>query len=160
MRTSSHVALLAAAFTVGAIAACDDKPRPAESHDAARNYGPIMADIARRFELLGRALESNRWQFAAYQAAELEEAFDELEAARPPERAGTEQDVRNLVVAFKRSQPMPLEQAIEKRDSVKAVEAFEKMATACNRCHQTTRHGFIEIPVVPGRPVPNLGPPK
>src|SRR3970282_1281949 len=51
---------------------------PPSSAPASARYGALMAAAGRRFELLGRAALSRRWELAAFELHEVEEAFGEL----------------------------------------------------------------------------------
>jgi cytochrome c553 len=139
--------------------------RPA--HDAAREpaeatapigYGTVMADVARRFELFGRAATAARFALADYQLGEIAEQFEESLAHAAPPREGHPEVLPALAHAFLATNLPDLRRALAARDHTQVAAAFERTATACNGCHQASGHGFIEVPRVAGHGIPNTDP--
>jgi hypothetical protein len=121
-------------------------------------YGTVMADVARRFELLGRATTAGRYELAEYQLGEIAEQFeDTLPHALPP-REGHPEVLPSMAGAFLKIRIPDLQRALAARDRARAIAAFETAATACNGCHQASGHGFIEVPLAAGRGIPNTDP--
>lgn len=135
-----------------------DRSSPAPAPAPAPHYGEVMSSIGRRFELVGRAASAARWDLAAYELHELDELLDDdLPAAAPPKISnGT--DLRALAGALAKTNVPELEGAVKARDAAAFKRAFASTAAACNGCHQSTGHAFIEIPAEPGAGVPKIDP--
>lgn len=129
------------------------------TNDGARvSYGAAMANLGRRFELFGRACVSGRFELAEYELGEIDEEFEgTLPHAEPP-REGHPEVLPAMVTAFRQATVAELRRALTTRDRAQAATAFEHAAAACNACHQASGHGFIEIPLVAGRSIPNTDP--
>lgn len=159
-RSSRHIALLLTAASL--LGACS---RP--SHDESREptepstrvaYGAAMADVARRFEQLGRATTGGRFELAEYHLGEIAESFEETLPSAVPPREGHPEVLPAMVSAFLQTNVPDLRRALATRDRTQAAAAFERTATACNGCHQASGHAFIEVPVIAGRTIPNTDP--
>jgi mono/diheme cytochrome c family protein len=117
-----------------------------------------MEEVGRRFELAGRAAQARRFELAAFEAHELGEVFEEdLPHAELPKEGSTEA-IRTLAEAFATEHPKALVEAAVAKDVDRFADAFARAADACNACHQTTGHGFVEVPREPGSPVPDVSP--
>jgi hypothetical protein len=121
-------------------------------------YGTAMADVARRFELLGRASVAGRHELAEYELGEIAEVFEDALPHAIPPREGHPEVLPATASAFLKTNVPDLQRALASRDRAQASVAFERMASACNGCHQASGHGFIEVPRVAGQPVPNTDP--
>jgi hypothetical protein len=121
-------------------------------------YGPLMVEVARRFELAGRAFEARRFDLAAFEVDELGEIFhDDLPHAEPPpESAGV--NLAGVVDAFARTNLPDLETAVASHESRTFDAAFRRAAETCNGCHKTSGHPFIEVPDTPGQSIPVMTP--
>lgn len=133
---------------------------PPRDHEASERdgYGEVMAGVGRRFELVGKAAQAGRYELAAYQAREIGEYFDDVLPKAKPPADGHPEVLEPLVGAFGKANLPELQQAIETHDQTQIATAFRKTADACNACHQSSGHGYIEVPTVPGRSVPNVDP--
>jgi hypothetical protein len=141
------LSLVGVVFLVGCGRQVSERPR----------YGELMAEVGRRFSLLGRAGEAGRWELAAYELDELGEVFEDLRRAEPPERK-VQIDLRGLEEAFTHTHPPELAKAIADQDSTTFATAFARAAGTCNGCHVASERGFIEVPTEPGAEVPRLDP--
>jgi hypothetical protein len=121
---------------------------------ASIQYGTVMADVARRFELLGRAVAAGRFELSEYELGEISELFEETlpHAALP--REGHPEVIPALATAFLQTSVPDLRRALTTRDRAAATAAFARTAGACNSCHQASGHGFIEVSIVVGRSIP------
>ncbi|MBI2395251.1 MAG: hypothetical protein HYV09_37125 [Deltaproteobacteria bacterium] len=131
---------------------------PAALATGARGYGPIMLEVARRFEVLGRAHAAGRGDLALYELEELEESFaDDLPHARlPPLPEGAQ--LGPFIDAMNKAQVPELRKALQGKDPKAIAASFEAMAGVCNGCHTASGRAFIEVPTVPGEGVPKLDP--
>lgn len=113
-----------------------------------------MADVGRRFELLGRAAAAGRLELADYELGEMGEQFVEALPLAALPREGHPEVLPALGTAFLQTAVPDLREALASHDLARVNAAFERTAQACNGCHLASGHGFIEVPTVPGRGVP------
>jgi mono/diheme cytochrome c family protein len=135
----------------------DAQPKPAEAR-VPIGYGTVMADVARRFELFGRAVQAARFELGEYQLGEISEQFAEALAHAAPPKEGHPEVLPALAAAFLNTNIPDLRRALAARDGDLISAAFARAATACNGCHQASGHGFIEVPSVAGHSIPNTAP--
>ena len=157
-------ASLSAACALGAVLLSACTPSGGDHDDAGQAptvrvpFGTAMADVGRRFELLGRAAVAGRYELADYELGEIGEQFEDTLPHAAPPREGHPEVLPELVTAFVATTMPDLQKALGTHDLAAATAAFERAAVACNACHQASGHGFIEVPRVPGRPVPVTDP--
>lgn len=130
----------------------------AEVVEPPARYGALMAEVGLRFERLGRAALARRFDLAEFERGEIEEVFEEdLPKAEPPrESAGV--NLAGVADAFLQTNLPDLKQALATKDAAALKAAYSRAAQTCNGCHRASGHAFVEIPTVPGRPVPRLDP--
>jgi hypothetical protein len=148
-------------FTLASASACS-KPAALGSADAGGasrpRYGAVMAEVGRRWELAGRAAVANRFELAAFEIGEIEELFaEELARAELP-KEGPSAQLPALASAWVNTHPPALEKAADRRDGAAFAAEFERASRTCNVCHEASAHGFLEVPTVAGKGVPNLDP--
>lgn len=80
-----------------------------------------------------------------------------LPHASPP-REGHPEVLPTHIGAFVQTNLPDLRRSIAAKDRGQIAEAFSRTAAACNGCHRDSGHGFIEVPNVPGRSIPNTDP--
>ena len=118
----------------------------------------MMADVARRFELSGRAAVANRFELAEFEAGEIGELFEtDVPAAELP-KEGPTAHIPGMAKAFLATNAPDLQKAAASKDRKTFDAAFQRTAAACNGCHAASAKGFIQIPVVAGKPVPEVDP--
>lgn len=128
---------------------------PAAAH---ASLGNVMAEVARRFELVGRAEVAGRWELAEFEAGELEELFEnDVPVAELPKEGPTAQ-IRPMARAFLESNAPELKKAAASKDPAAFALAFQHTADACNACHRAAEKAFLQIPAVAGKAVPDLDP--
>jgi cytochrome c553 len=133
----------------------EKESRPAEQ---APSLGEVMVQVARRFEVAGRAASANRFELAAFEAGELGELFEnEVPRASLPKEGPTAQ-IHALAKAFREVIPPELTKAAAAKDRAAFALAFQHAAGMCNACHESAAKGFIQVPSVPGQSVPLLDP--
>lgn len=133
-------------------------PPPEQQRADAPGLGEVMVVVGRRFETAGRAAMANRWELAAFEAGELGELFEgDVPHAQLPKEGPTAQ-IPGMAKAFLESVPPELLKAAETKDRAKFAAAFERAAAQCNACHASAAKAFIQVPTVPGQPVPVLDP--
>jgi hypothetical protein len=117
-----------------------------------------MVQVARRFELAGRAAQAGRFELAEFEAGEIEETFEnDVPGAELPKEGPTAQ-IPALARLFLQTNARELREAAAKKDRAAFDVAFEHAAAACNGCHEASAKGFIHVPSEPGRPVPDVDP--
>jgi cytochrome c553 len=121
-------------------------------------FGTVMADVARRFELFGRAASSGRYALAEYELGEIEELFTETLPHAAPPKEGHPEVLPTEIERFTQTNVPDLRRSVQTHDATQVKLAFARAATACNACHQASGHEFIEVPLVPGQSIPNTGP--
>jgi hypothetical protein len=134
---------------------CVGAPPPPESPE---RFGALMAEMGTRFERMGRAAEARRTELAAFELGEIGEIFadDVPKAEAPMETNGV--NLTGVAQAFAQTNIPDLKAALQSRDPKAFTAAYARAAEACNGCHRSSGHAFIEIPTEPGRPVPRLDP--
>lgn len=112
--------------------------------EIAPNTGQIMQQVGMRYRDLYWAAKQGRWEFAEYQAEELEEMINILQTASPKRAATAE-------AFLKRAYPQ-IQEAAAGRDWERFQPAFETLRQACMECHKQNDHAFIRLPAAPGSP--------
>jgi hypothetical protein len=117
-----------------------------------------MVQVARRFEIAGRAAQANRFELAEFEAGEIEELFEsDVPGAELP-KEGPAAHIPAMAKSFLEANAPELKKAAATRDGAAFAAAFQRAASACNACHQASAKGFIEVPSEPGKVVPNVDP--
>jgi mono/diheme cytochrome c family protein len=117
-----------------------------------------MVSVGRRFEVAGRAVVANRFDLASFEVGEIEEAFeDDVPSAELPKEGPTAQ-IKPMALAFLKTNVPDLKKGAASKDVATFRAAFERTAAACNACHQAAEKGFIQVPTIPGKGVPDLEP--
>ncbi len=101
--------------------------------------GNIMIEMGERYKNLYWAAKLGQWEFANYQAEEMEELIDKLKITRP-ELAKTANEF------LKNSYPH-VSQVVRLRDWEKFSVMFEELRNECMACHGKNEHGFIVLPI-------------
>ena len=150
-----HALLLA---TLAASAACSRDTTPPPPVAWRPGLGDIMVQVARRFEIAGRAATANRFELAEFEVGEIAELFEnDVPGAELP-KEGPTAHIPAMAKAFLQTEPPALEKAAQAKDEKAFADAFAHAAATCNGCHKASDKGFIEVPSAPGRPVPDLDP--
>jgi hypothetical protein len=117
-----------------------------------------MVDVARRFELSGRAALAGRFELAEFEVGEIQESFeDDVPRAQLP-KEGPTAHIPSVAKAFAATNLPELKNAAHSKDGKAFTDAFARAADACNGCHLASEKAFIQVPRAPGKPVPNLDP--
>jgi hypothetical protein len=122
------------------------------------SLGNVMAQVARRFELAGRAATANRFELAEFEAGEIEELFEtDVPAAEMPKEGPTAQ-IPALAKAFLSTNAPELKKAAAAGDRAAFTAAFRSASAACNACHLASAKAFIQVPSEMGKAVPDIEP--
>ena len=103
-----------------------------------------MQQIGYRYADLYHAAKQGKWDFAIYQAEEIEKLAEVVELARP-KRAATMREFRAAVFPA-------LHDTVAQRDWSTFEPAFRQLAGECMSCHVKNDHGFIVLPTPPKTP--------
>lgn len=101
----------------------------------------LMLQMGERYRNLYWAGKKGQWDFAAYQAEEMQDLIETLQITRP-KRAATAQGF--LDTAY----PMIIE-AAESKHWPRFEAGFLKLRDACMTCHVKNEHAFIVLPKAP-----------
>lgn len=101
--------------------------------------GNIMIEMGERYKNLYWAAKLGQWEFATYQAEEMEELIDKLKITRP--------ELLKTANEFLRNSYPRLPQAIQTGDWDKFSVMFETLRSECMACHSKNAHGFIVLPI-------------
>jgi len=135
-----------------AAAPAEPRPAPPPPPVAEDELGEAMNSFARRFAGLWFAGRSGHWRLADYEIREMQEVIKEIQAMNKFE---TGVNVGGVLDAVDRTQLKAIDNAVVARD-VKAFEvAYQDMMKACNSCHTSTGHAFIQIKMPTEPPVVN-----
>jgi DNA-binding beta-propeller fold protein YncE len=117
-----------------------------------------MVQVARRFEIAGRAAVAGRFELCEFEVGEIAEVFEnDVPTAELP-KEGPTAHIPAMAQAFLKTNLPELKKAAATHDKAAFAEAFQHTAAACNGCHAASAKGFIEVPSVPGKGVPALDP--
>jgi len=118
---------------------------PAPGVAGARDYGDVMVEIDRRFQLAGAAIARRDADTADYYLyALLRSIGEDLPRARPPE-SRSQQGLDRFVQTFIRNDFPPLRQAVWDEDWPRAGAGFTAAAATCNACHEAASVGFLVV---------------
>ncbi len=110
-------------------------------------YGNLMPRIGQRYSDMYFAAKSGNWEFAEYQAEEIDETFDILMVTKPKRN----EDAKKFLAA---SYPM-IKDAIKKKNFAEFEKAFETLRNNCMNCHISQKVEFVKLkkPTVTASPV-------
>jgi hypothetical protein len=103
----------------------------------------IMIEMGERYSHLYWAAKLGQWEFATYQAEEIEGLLETLQITRPGRAEST-------AVFLERVYP-DIEEAAKAEDWERFSRAFAAMHEQCMACHVAEDHAFIVLPSVPPR---------
>ena len=128
-----------------AFSCIDSASSTAVPDGSVRDYGDVMVEIERRFQLAGEAIARRDADTADYYLyALLRSVGEDLQRARTPEsrpRPGLE----NFVQRFIRVDFPPLRQAVWDESWPRARRAFDAAAATCNACHEAANVKFLVV---------------
>jgi cytochrome c553 len=117
-----------------------------------------MVQVARRFEITGRAANANRFELAEFETGEIGELFEtDVPNAELPKEGPTAQ-IPAMAKAFLEGAVPELKKAAAAKDGAAFASAFQRAASLCNACHLASAKGFVQVPSEPGKSVPDLDP--
>ena len=122
------------------------------------SLGNVMVEVARRFEIAGRAADANRFELAGFEAGEIGELFEtDVPGAEMP-KEGPTAHIPTMAKAFLAANAPELKKAAAAKDRAAFATAFRDAAAVCNACHQASDKPFIQVPMEMGKVVPVLDP--
>lgn len=162
----THIAALAAAFTVAAASALLAQPAPPAPQATpapvapavpAAPYPMTMGDmmntlIQPRHAKLGLAGEAKNWPLAGYAVIEIRQAFAGIAKALPKFRGYPVGELADAALG----QPLnALQDAIRLQDPQKFAVAYGQLTQGCNACHAALYHSFVVIKAPDAAAFPN-----
>jgi hypothetical protein len=133
-------------LTAGALcaAASAQAPAPAAPQpDYHPSFGDLMTmAVQPRHIKLGMAGKARNWEYAAYEASELRNAFGRIGRTIPTYRKQTLSDMfaENILPSMDK-----LDAAIKAKDGAGFDAAYKDVTASCNNCHGALEHGFVVI---------------
>ena len=122
------------------------------------SLGNVMVQVARRFEIAGRAATANRFELAEFEVGEIVETFETQVPGAELPKEGPTAHIPAMAKAFLEASAPELKKAAAAKDRVAFATAFRGAASMCNACHQASAKGFIQVPSEAGKGVPDLDP--
>ena len=157
MRVMS-VILTAALATVTGASLASDWRKEGTAEEQLANLAKLvpgaahwMIEMGERYQNLYWAARQEKWEFAAYQAEEIEKLVQTLMVARPGRAASAQIFLDNVFPA--------LHEAVATRQWEAFEPSFRKLNAECVACHGREDHAFVQIPPEPATassPVLNL----
>jgi hypothetical protein len=110
-------------------------------------YRPGLGDLMTmtvqpRHLKVGVAGEQRNWAYVQYEVRELEHAFERIVKLVPKWR---DHDIATLVASSVKQPIEELEEAAKVQAPPLFYDAYVKLTSACNACHQSTNVGMIVI---------------
>lgn len=101
--------------------------------------GNIMIEMGERYKNIYWAAKLGQWEFANYQAEEMEELIDKLKITRP--------ELTETANEFLKNSYPHVFQIVKLHDWNKFLAMFENLRNECMACHSKNEHGFIVLPI-------------
>jgi hypothetical protein len=138
--TAAAVLMTASAFT--ALAQHHPGAAPADGTSYVPRLGDLMTLAQIRHAKLWFAVAAGNWPLADHELNGLMDGFADIARLYPAVEGMT---VGPVVASLQERELVALADAIKAQDRIRFVAAFDQLTTACNACHQSTRHGFVVI---------------
>jgi hypothetical protein len=139
----SASALIAACLGVAASAQAPPPAAAGPQPDYHPSFGDLMTmAVQPRHIKLGMAGKARNWDYAAYEASELRNAFGRIGRTIPTYRKQALPDMfaNNILPSMDK-----LDAAIKAKDGVGFDAAYKEVTASCNNCHGALEHGFVVI---------------
>jgi hypothetical protein len=122
-----------------ALAQAPAAPQP----DYHPSFGDLMTmAVQPRHIKLGLAGHARNWDYAAYEASELRNAFGRIGRTIPAYR---KQVLADMFASAILPQMDELDAAIKAKSGPRFDAAFAKVTAGCNNCHEGLEHAFVVI---------------
>ncbi|MGZ3279505.1 MAG: hypothetical protein ACXWKT_14920 [Caulobacteraceae bacterium] len=118
-------------------------PPAAPQPDYHPSFGDLMTfAVQPRHIKLGIAGKARNWEYAAYEASELRNAFGRIGRTIPTYRKQALPDVfaANILPSMDK-----LDAAIKAKDGAAFDGAYKEVTASCNNCHGALDHAFVVI---------------
>jgi len=135
--------LAAAALSAAALAQAPPAAPAAPQPDYHPSFGDLMTfAVQPRHIKLGIAGKARNWEYAAYEASELRNAFGRIGRTIPAYRKQVLADMfaQNILPSMDK-----LDAAIKAKDGAAFDGAYKEVTASCNNCHGALEHGFVVI---------------
>jgi hypothetical protein len=131
----------------GALYAAASAQAPAAPAGPQPDYHPSFGDLMTmavqpRHIKLGMAGKARNWEYAAYEASELRNAFGRIGRTIPTYRKQALPDLfaDNILPSMDK-----LDAAIKAKDGAGFDAAYKEVTASCNNCHGALDHSFVVI---------------
>jgi hypothetical protein len=150
-------ALTGAGVLFGVLAVSAPRAQPPAPPAPQPEYHPSLGDLMTmavqpRHTKLGVGGKARNWDYAAYEASELRNAFNRIARTIPAYRG---QDLASMVASTVKEPLDGLDAAVKAKDPAKFDTAYGEVTAACNACHKALDHGFVVIKPPAGAPYPD-----
>ena len=134
---------LASAGAVCAAAFAQAPAPAAPQPDYHPSFGDLMTmAVQPRHIKLGLAGKARNWDYAAYEASELRNAFGRIGRTIPAYR---KQALPDMFASAILPSMDKLDAAIKAKDGAAFDSAYKEVTASCNNCHGALEHGFVVI---------------
>ena len=124
---------------------CAKQPPPAAPAASEPVYTPGLGEIMTltqmRHTKLWFAGEAGNWPLASYEVDELKEGMDDAVTFHPTHK-DSPLPIPDLIKKIMTEPIKNMEVAVDAKDSMKFVAAFDALTSACNQCHMAANFGF------------------
>ena len=103
--------------------------------------GEIMTLTQMRHAKLWFAGQAANWPLAAYEVDELNEGLEDAATFHPTHK-DAQLPIPQLITKIMKAPVTELRAAIDAKDQMRFVQAFDAVTAACNSCHQASSFGF------------------
>ena len=104
--------------------------------------GEIMGSIQMRHAKLWFAAKGENWPLAAYELDELKEGFEDAAKYQPDFKG---KPIAEMIGPATQKPLAEVAEAIDEKDSLHFVKAYDQLSRACSSCHRSAGRGFIVI---------------
>ncbi|HET8563514.1 MAG TPA: hypothetical protein VFM35_06550 [Candidatus Binatia bacterium] len=139
------------------LAVCRDsfngiKTELAAVKESTPGLGEFMTTMQLHIGKLWFAGKASNWKLARYELDELKES---MEAAESLHAVKNEVNVSNVLDSVVQTQIAELAESIERKNPTDFQKAYDETRSACNGCHESSGHKFIQIVRPSAPPVTN-----
>lgn len=143
MKKSRLAVLALGLLSAGAMGAAAFAQAPGPQPDYHPSFADLMTSAVQpRHIKLGLAGKARNWEYAAYEARELRNAFNRIGRTIPVfnKQAMPDMFASNIMPAMDK-----LDAAIKAKDGPGFDAAYKEATTSCNNCHTGLDHAYIVI---------------
>jgi len=118
------------------------QPPPKDPNNYVPGLGDLMGSLQVQHGKLWLAGEQQDWPLAAYAVDGIKEGIADMIVLRPRYKR---ESIVEMLTLFTAKSLQDLEEAVEAKDSVLFMQAYDSLTEGCNTCHSNHDYGFIAI---------------